>query len=63
MDIIIKMLDETLDYISHELTDYTLNITVIPNLEYIRCPDCSGIVTRYIHVTKKIFKTYLSEAI
>ena len=48
MDTIIKMLDKTLDYISHELVDNTLYITVISNLEYVKCPDC-GVYSNKVH--------------
>ncbi|QVK16920.1 transposase family protein [Mycoplasmatota bacterium] len=40
MDEIIKMLDESLDYISHELIDDTLYINVKSNKESLPCPLC-----------------------
>lgn len=42
MDSIIKMLDKTLDYVSHELIEDTMYITVVSNLEKIKCPDCGN---------------------
>ncbi len=48
MDSIIKMLDKTLDYVSHELVEDTLYITVISNLENVKCPDC-GVESNKVH--------------
>lgn len=38
MDSIIKMLDKSLDYVSHELIKDTLYITVVSNLITSKCP-------------------------
>ncbi len=40
VDAIVKMLDESLDYISHELKENTLYITIESNIKEIKCPDC-----------------------
>ncbi len=40
MDAIIKYLDKSLDYVSHELMKDTLYITVKSNLESVPCPEC-----------------------
>ena len=48
MESIIKMLDTSLEYISHELIDDTLYITVISNKQDLKCPNC-GTVTNKVH--------------
>lgn len=48
MESIIKMLDTSLEYISHELIDNTLYITVNSNKEALRCPNC-GTLTNKVH--------------
>lgn len=48
MESIIKMLDTSLEYISHELIDNTLYITVNSNKEELRCPNC-GTLTNKVH--------------
>lgn len=48
MEIIIKMLDSSLDYISHELIDNTLYINVISNKHDLKCPNC-GTITNKVH--------------
>ncbi len=40
MDSIIEMLDQSLDYQSHELIDNTLYITIKSKKETLKCPDC-----------------------
>ncbi|WP_315076406.1 transposase family protein [uncultured Clostridium sp.] len=42
MDGIIKMLDRSLDYISHELIDNTIYITVASNKKELQCPICGN---------------------
>ena len=48
MESIIKMLDTSLEYISHELIDNTLYITVNSNKEELSCPNC-GTLTKKVH--------------
>ncbi len=48
MDEIIKMLDECLDYISHEVIDDTLYINVKSNKESLPCPKC-GVESSKVH--------------
>ncbi len=48
MDTIVKMLDESLDYVTHELMENTLYITVESNLKELQCPDC-GIPSSKAH--------------
>ena len=48
MESIIKMLDTSLEYISHELIDNTLYINVVSNKKDIKCPNC-GIITNKVH--------------
>ncbi|SNS88524.1 zinc-finger of transposase IS204/IS1001/IS1096/IS1165 [Anaerovirgula multivorans] len=40
MDTIVKYLDKSLDYVSHELIGDTLYINVMSNLKSVPCPDC-----------------------
>ena len=48
MESIIKMLDTSLEYISHELIDKTLYITVASTKKDLQCPIC-GTVTNKVH--------------
>ncbi len=57
MDAIIKYLDKSLDYVSHELKEDTLYITVRSNLESVPCPDCLMNSTKSTVVIKRAFKT------
>jgi len=43
MDEFIKMLDENLDYLRHEIIDDTVIIHVISNRNEVRCPYCGSI--------------------
>lgn len=60
MESIIKMLDSSLDYISHELIDNTLYINVISNKHDLKSPNC-GTITNKVHILAmlKVFMTYL----
>lgn len=51
MDNIIKMLDESLNYVSHELINNTIYITVVSNRKTLLCPDCK-------HETNKVHSRY-----
>lgn len=56
MDAIIKMLDKSLDYVSHELIDETLYINVVSNKETLRCPECGSETTKVHSRYKKSFQ-------
>lgn len=55
MDSIIKMLDKSLDYISHELINDTLYINIVSNEKTLKCPIC-GTKTTKVH--SKYLKTF-----
>jgi transposase len=48
MDNILKLLDKSLDYVSHELIEDTLYISAISNIKELKCPDC-GTKTTKVH--------------
>jgi len=50
MDELIKLLDEHLDYVSHEISDDTITIHVISNREEAACPYC-GFMSSKTHST------------
>lgn len=50
MDEFIKLLDQNLDYVSHEIIDSTCYITVASNREEVRCPFC-GCPSSKVHST------------
>lgn len=52
MDTIVKMLDASLDYVSHEIIENTIHIKVRSNKESISCPKC-GFETDKVHCTYK----------
>lgn len=56
MDNIIKMLDKSLDYISHELINDTLYINIISNKRVLKCPICGAETTKVHSKYLKIFK-------
>lgn len=56
MDEIIKMLDESLDYISHELIDDTLYINVKSNRDSLPCPLCGEKSSKVHSRYKKSFQ-------
>ena len=56
MDNIIKMLDESLDYKKHEVTDDTIYITVESNKKLLRCPKCKVETTKVHSRYKKSFQ-------
>lgn len=46
MDELIKLLDENLEYVKHELINDTINIYVISNRKDVVCPFCGQISTK-----------------
>lgn len=56
MDTIVKYLDKSLDYVSHELMEETLYITVMSNLERVPCPNCSTASSKVHSRYKKSFQ-------
>lgn len=40
MDLFIKLLDKNLEYVSHEMIDDRISITVISTREEVICPHC-----------------------
>lgn len=51
MDNIIKMLDESLNYVSHKLINNTIYIIVVSNRKTLQCPD-------YKYETNKVHSRY-----
>ncbi len=56
MDEIVKMLDQTLEYISHELIDDTLHIRVKSTKEFLNCPLCGEVSSKVHSRYKKSFQ-------
>lgn len=50
LDAIVKMLNTSLDYVSHEIIDNTIHIKVSSNKENLCCPHC-GSETDKVHCT------------
>jgi transposase len=48
MDEIVKLLDENLDYVSHEIREDVMYITVKPNKAEVACPFC-GVASSKVH--------------
>ena len=46
MDELVKLLDENLDYIAHEIIDDTIYISVVSNRTEWICPHCGALSTR-----------------
>lgn len=46
MNEFIKLLDESLEYIRHEIIDDTINILVESNRNKIKCPHCHTLSTK-----------------
>ena len=47
MDEIIKLLDENIEYVKHELINDTINIYVISNRKDVVCPFCIAIAVSH----------------
>ena len=58
MDEILKMLDEKLEYISHEIVLDTIYINAVSNLAGVECPKCKKYLLEFMHIMKKLFKTF-----
>lgn len=56
MDEIVKLLDHNLNYVSHELIEDTMYITVESNREKMRCPHCNRFSNKVHSRYKKSFK-------
>ena len=56
MDEILKMLDEKLEYISHEIVLDTIYINAVSNLAGVECPKCKNVSFRVHAYYEKTFQ-------
>ncbi len=56
MDEFIKLLDNNLEYISHEIIDNTIYIEVISNRQIVKCPYCGESTNKVHSYYKKSFQ-------
>ena len=60
MDEILKMLDEKLEYISHEIVLDTIYINAVSNLAGVECPKCKNVSFRVHAYYEKTFQDHAS---
>ena len=56
MDEFIKLLDQNLDYISHEIIDGVCYIDVVSNRKEARCPFCGKLSSKKHSIYKRSFQ-------
>ncbi|CAI3237621.1 MAG: transposase family protein [Clostridium sp.] len=56
MDILIKILEKNLDYLSHEIIDDTIYINIISNRNKCKCPYCGKFSNKVHSKYKRTFQ-------